>query len=140
MVRFNADKAGAIASFLCAVHCAAVGLAVSLLPLVGLAFLHEPWVEVTFYTMAVFFGVWATVRGWRLHRSWWPGFLFAVGLTLVGSGHWAGQNGALETVGHLVSGAGGLTLVGFHVLNAKLTKGHACSCQACAEPNQKQGS
>lgn len=133
--RFDADKAGAIASFLCAIHCAAVGLLVSVLPLIGLAFLHEPWVEVSFYTMAVVFGVWATIRGWRLHRSVWPGVMFGIGLSLVGFGHWASfgsaEHSTVETLGHLVSAAGGLTLVGFHVLNARLTKSHACSCQVC---------
>lgn len=137
MVKFNADKAGAIASFICAIHCAAVGLAVGVLPLIGLSFLHEPWLEITFYVMAVFFGVWAAVRGWRLHRSWWPALLFGCGLSMVGFGHWAaegiGEHSPLETVGHIISMVGGLTLVTFHILNARMTRSHACSCRACKD-------
>ena len=135
MIRFDTDKAGAIASFLCAIHCAFVGLAASLLPFIGLTFLHEPWVEATFYGMAIFFGVWAAIRGYRLHRTWWTGLLFGAGLTLVATGHLATESQpahTLELVGHLLSAAGGLTLVAFHVLNAKLTKSHACSCKACS--------
>ncbi|MBS1721624.1 MAG: MerC domain-containing protein [Armatimonadetes bacterium] len=142
MAKFDADRAGAIASFVCAVHCAAVGLLVTVLPLIGLAFLHEPWVEVSFYAMAVVFGVWAAVRGWRLHRSFWPGVLFATGLSLVGFGHWmAGRHAELsplETLGHLLSAGGGLTLVAFHVLNARMTKTHACSCHACVESRHEE--
>jgi len=135
--RFDADKAGAIASFVCAVHCATVGLLVSILPLIGLSFLHEPWVEASFYSLAIIFGVWAAIRGWKLHRSMWPGIMFAAGMTLVGFGHWTAGgppgHSALETVGHLVSAGGGLTLVAFHVLNAKLIKNHACSCKSCKQ-------
>lgn len=134
MIRFDTDKAGAFASFLCAIHCAAVGLAAGILPFIGLTFLHEPWVEATFFGMAIFFGIWATVRGYRLHKTWWTGLLFGVGLILITVGHLAAENSSihnLELVGHLLSATGGLTLVAFHVFNAKLTKSHACSCRAC---------
>ena len=138
MSKFDADRAGAIASLLCAIHCAAVGTLVSILPLIGLAFLHDPRVEVAFYSTAILIGGWAAVRGWRFHRSVWPGVLFFAGLSVVGFGHWmAGgrpEGSALETVGHLLSASGGLTLVAFHVLNARLTKYHHCSCRACNVP------
>ncbi len=114
----------------------------SVLPLIGLAFLHEPWVEISFYSMAVFFGVWAARRGWIMHRSFWPAVLFTAGLSLVGFGHWVAlghaERSALETTGHLLSACGGLTLVTFHILNARLTKRHACSCQACSELRDDQ--
>jgi MerC mercury resistance protein len=137
MAKFDADRAGAIASFLCAIHCASVGLLVSVLPLIGLSFLHDPRVEVGFYSTAILLGIWATVRGWKLHKSLWPGVLFGAGLSVVGFGHWMAGNrpegSALETVGHLLSACGGLTLVAFHVLNARLTKSHHCSCKACSD-------
>lgn len=134
--KWDADKMGGVASFLCAVHCALSGLAVSVLPLIGLSFLHEPWVEVTFYGTAVLLGVWAAVRGWRLHKSVWPAVCFAFGLGLVAYAHWGmphEEGSPLEAVGHGLSAIGGIVLVGFHILNARLTKSHACSCRSCAD-------
>lgn len=133
--RLDADKAGAMASLLCAIHCSVVGLLAGFLPLIGLTFLHEPWVEALFYCTAAVLGVWAAVRGWLLHRAWWVSLFFLCGFALVGIGHWAGEmsvnKGQLETLGHLLSAAGGLVLVAFHVMNSRLTKSHACSCAAC---------
>jgi hypothetical protein len=39
------DRIGMTASTACAIHCAAVPLLITSLPLIGLGFLANPWVE-----------------------------------------------------------------------------------------------
>ena len=77
------DWAGMILSIGCAVHCAAMPLALSYLPSLGLSFLVD---QVFHQWMAVFcFGVaaFAFIPGWRRHGSLVPAVWGAAGLLLL---------------------------------------------------------
>ncbi|MCW5937480.1 MAG: MerC domain-containing protein [Fimbriimonadaceae bacterium] len=148
---FDADKLGAFASGLCAVHCALTGLLLGLLPVIGATFLTNPFVEASFISAAVIFGCWAAWRGFRQHKKWGPMALMFIGLGLVFSSHAVLVLGR-EATGHahthshenpvLAIGAvlGGLTLVAFHIWNHRLMREAACACGLCtiadaAEPD-----
>lgn len=135
-----------LASAVCAVHCAATGLLVAVAPFLVPSWAHTPAIEAGLLLTAALLGGWTAVSGYRRHRSGWPPALYGGGLVLaclgmamahgvVGASHY---HGFFEQHGHAhsspVSGAlsllGGLALVAFFLLNARLRS--ACGCPACA--------
>lgn len=128
------DRVGACASALCAVHCLLVSVALGLLPLIGLGFLGSPQADVAFFAIAISVGSLAIRQGYRHHRSRIPAMLFAAGLAMVLLGHfvfghdhdhgsWASAASQWSRVlSGVFSVGGGLMLVSFHIVNARLRK------------------
>ena len=89
------DRAGSVASTLCAIHCAICGLLPVAFTALGLGFLLGHKVEWALSITAILLGLGAMVLGWRQHRSWRiAGLLFlgVIGLMVsrgleMGSGH-----------------------------------------------------
>jgi hypothetical protein len=142
MARIDVDKAGSLASSLCAVHCALLPVALGVLPALGPV--ADPRLEAGFFFAAVGLGVWALVSGHRRHGRLWPVVLFLAGIGLLVFGHalpglqhghahwpWQWQSRCEHGVAWPLTLLGGLALVGFHAANARLRP--ACACQACAE-------
>ena len=120
----NADRVGATASVLCAIHCAFLPLALALLPALGLG--AGGWVDIDqgFVVFATLLGLTTLSLGVRRHRRFRAWALLLPGLALV----WAGAFTQLHdhTVVHAaVMTAGGLLLAGAHLWNLRLT--HAAS-------------
>jgi len=63
------DRFGAVASSLCALHCALCSLLPAALSALGLGLLLSHKVEWFLSLGAIAFASWALVLGWRLHRS-----------------------------------------------------------------------
>lgn len=63
------DNLGATASVLCAVHCLAMPLLLTLLPAVGLSFLLDETLEKAFVIGAVLLAALNSCWGYRLHRK-----------------------------------------------------------------------
>jgi hypothetical protein len=118
-----ADRFGATASFLCAVHCALLPAVIALLPAIGLGFLADHGFEYGFIAFASVLAVTTAVIGFRRHRrfrAFWflvPGvILLAVGV-FIDPGH--------TTVRHAVLVSIGGTLVALaHLVNLRLAHGH----------------
>jgi hypothetical protein len=81
-----ADRVGATASFLCAIHCALLPFVLTLLPLVGLGFLASHGFERGFVAFAVMLAMVALVIGYRRHRRALPLLLAVPGLALLLAG------------------------------------------------------
>lgn len=116
----QADRLGFAASFLCAVHCALMPLALALLPALGLKL--GGWIDIdqAFVVFATLLGATTLTLGWRRHRAFRAWALLLPGLALV----WAGAFTELHDHGVLhaaVMVAGGLLLAGAHLLNLRLT-------------------
>ena len=125
------DKAGTAASLLCAIHCALMPLALTLLPLVGLQFLAEGWVEWSLIATSAVLGTSSLCLGFREHRSRRALAILAAGLTLVVLGriveeHHLGAWGIPALV------LGGITIAGAHLLNRKL----CLDCRSCHPPTK----
>src|SRR3546814_19139288 len=78
-----ADRVGATASFLCAIHCALLPFVLALLPLVGLELLADHRFERGFVMFACALALVALVRGFRRHTHPLPLLLAAPGLALL---------------------------------------------------------
>ncbi|WP_159679785.1 MerC domain-containing protein [Luteimonas sp. 9C] len=120
----RADRVGFAASFLCAVHCALLPVALALLPAFGLNI--GGWVDIdqAFVVFATLLGATTLTLGWRRHRAFRAWALLVPGLALV----WAGSFTHLHdhTVTHaVVMSIGGLLLAGAHLLNLRLTHASA---------------
>jgi len=107
---FDVDRAGSIASSLCAIHCVLSGVAVSLLTSLGASFIASKSVENLFLLSAAIFGIWAVITGYKKHFSTLPGIIFVLGVGLLAFSHFGTHNWVLSTVG-------GIVLVSFHIYN-----------------------
>lgn len=122
----RADRIGFAASFLCALHCALLPLALALMPTLGLSV--GGWVDIdqAVTVFATLLGCTTLAIGWRRHRAFRAWMLLLPGLALV----WTGAFSPLHDHGLLHAGlmtAGGLMIAGAHLLNLRLT--HAAAAR-----------
>lgn len=111
------------ASTLCAIHCAAVPVFFTSLPLVGLGFLANPWVEWSMIIVALIVGV-ASIAGSFLnsHHRVLPLILLIIGFATIILGH-IFTKGWLEAI---IVPVGGVTIALAHFVNYK----YAGTCSA----------
>jgi hypothetical protein len=122
------DKWGMRASTLCAVHCVAVPLLLTLLPFGGLMWLKSSSLEAGIIGSSVLLAVAAHTRGFRIHGRCAPAVICASGIALIvlcrffeDRGAWIGSFAALA----------GLTIAASHWLNHRL-------CNSCAVCHPKE--
>ncbi|MBT2118181.1 MerC family mercury resistance protein [Dyella sp. LX-66] len=123
-----ADRIGAMASFLCAIHCAALPFVLALLPLLGLDFLADHRFERAFVLFACVLALVSLLSGYRRHHRVLPLRLALPGLALlvlgvtVAEGYSVGVHSALVT-------CGGLLVAAAHFINLRADReqGHVHS-------------
>ncbi|KJV37207.1 MerC domain-containing protein [Luteibacter yeojuensis] len=120
-----ADRLGAMASFLCAIHCALLPFVIAVLPLLGLSFLASHRFEEVFVSFACVLASAALISGYRRHRRRLP-FAFAIpGLLLLVLGVTFLHSGSLLVHSVLVT-CGGLLVAAAHFVNLRVDRsGHA---------------
>jgi len=121
------DKVGATASLLCAVHCAAMPLLLTLLPLVGLSFFASQWMEWLLVVFSAALGTASLCLGYREHKSRRAFAVLSGGLALLALGRIMEQWGIGGFWGVVIVVCGGLTVASAHFLNRRLCE----SCHAC---------
>ena len=117
------DNTGACLSFACAIHCMAMPLLVTILPLIGLGFLANERAELFLITGAVVLGIGSLAWGVRLHRSWRALLVLIVALAFITTSRTAVE-GTFEVVFYSI---GGILLASAHLVNRHLCK----TCPAC---------
>jgi cytochrome bd-type quinol oxidase subunit 2 len=80
------DKAGAIASFACAIHCAIMPMIITLLPLVGLSIFASEPVEWILFAISAVLGSCSICWGYKSHRSRKVLAILACGLAFLSVG------------------------------------------------------
>lgn len=113
-----ADRVGATASFLCAVHCALLPFVVALLPLLGLGFLADHRIERAFVLFAASLAAVSLGIGYRDHRRRLPFVLMVPGVVLMLAGIAVDMDSALVLHSVLVT-CGGSLLATAHVINLR---------------------
>ena len=117
------DNIGMAASTLCAIHCAAVPVFFTSLPILGLSFLANPWVEWTMILMALVVGVSSIGTSFlRAHHRASPLILLMAGFITIILGH-IYTKGWLEAI---IVPTGGILIAVAHFVNYK----YAGTCQA----------
>lgn len=149
------DRLGALASGLCAIHCAACALLPAAFGALGLGFLLGHEAEWIFTLTAVAFATGASLLGWRRYRAWLPLICLLLGVaglfisrSLESAGaegashahaaahHHADEAEADHEGGHAL-GAGigvlaGLLILSGHLLNLRASRASACG-EGCCE-------
>lgn len=123
-----ADRVGATASLLCALHCAALPLLLTVLPALGLGFLADHRFERVFIAFASALALTTLIRGYRRHRM--PGalYLLAPGLILLWSGAWVFDTESSPVVHAALVTVGGSCVALAHVANMRLTHLFGACC------------
>jgi len=118
-----ADRFGATASFLCAVHCALLPLIIAALPAMGLAFLANHQYERIFIAFASALALTMLLVGFRRHQkfgAFWflvPGIVLLIGGIIVDFDHSSTLHATLVSLGG--------TLVAIsHLTNLRLAHRH----------------
>ena len=111
------DLWGMTGSIGCAIHCAALPLVATGLPLLGLEFLANAWVEVAMIVLSIVLGTWSLLGTFREHKSIVPILLLIAGFVFILSGHFLWED--LESI---LIPLGGFTLAFAHFINWKLVR------------------
>ena len=118
-----ADRVGATASFLCAVHCALLPFVIALLPLIGLGFLADHRFERIFVACAAALASVAIVTAWRRHRKLHALFLLIPGIALLLAGIII-DIGRHEWLHTALVVCGGVLVASAHTVNLVLSHRH----------------
>lgn len=116
----TADRVGFAASFLCAIHCALLPLALAVVPALGLKVAGWSDIDQAFVVFATVLGLTTMTLGYRRHRAFRAWALLLPGLVLV----WLGSFTRLHDHGtaHLVVMViGGIALAAAHAVNLRLS-------------------
>ncbi len=116
-----ADRVGATASLLCAVHCAALPFVLAALPLLGLSFLAGHTFERVFVLCAASLAAVALVAGYRRHRRRAALALAIPGLALLVIGVCIDLDKALTAHAIMVT-IGGTLLACAHLVNLRCSR------------------
>jgi len=119
-----ADRFGMTASFLCAVHCAALPLVIASLPAIGLGFLANHRYERGFIAFASMLALTTLLVGFRRHRQFRPFGFLVPGILLLAAGIVVDFEEHATTHAILVAMGGTLVAVS-HLTNLRLAYGHA---------------
>jgi hypothetical protein len=113
-----ADRVGAMASFLCAIHCALLPVVLTMLPFVGLEFLADHRFERGFVLFACVLALLVLIRGFRRHQVPLPLLLATPGLALLLLGVTYAEGYSIILHSALVT-CGGLLLATAHFVNLR---------------------
>jgi len=126
------DRLGATASFLCALHCAALPFVLTVLPALGLGFLAEHAFERVFIAFASALALTVLIRGYRQHHSARALAVLAPGLALLWLGGFVVDGHDTVGLHALLVSIGGSCVAFAHLTNLRLTNGHERS-DCCRE-------
>jgi hypothetical protein len=118
-----ADRVGAVASFLCAIHCALLPFMLAALPLLGMEFLADHRFERGFVMFACVLALLVLVRGFRRHRWSRPLLLATPGLALLLLGVTYAESYSIVLHSALVT-CGGLLVAAAHFINLRRDHQH----------------
>lgn len=115
-----ADRLGAAASFLCAIHCALLPFVIALLPLVGMEFLADHAFERGFVLFAATLATVTLLTGKRKHQQRLPLMLAMPGVLLLVLGVTVVDLSTHTAVHSVMVTCGGLLVASAHVINLRL--------------------
>jgi predicted membrane channel-forming protein YqfA (hemolysin III family) len=119
----HVDRLGAGVSFLCAIHCAILPFAATILPLLGFGFLADARLERMIVIVSIALATMSVCWGIRLHRQRRILIVFGAALSLI----LMGRNFAEGIAEILLVVPGGLLFVCGHLINQRLSR----QCRTC---------
>lgn len=126
ILNFNLDSIGFSASFICAVHCAALPLILTGISASNLSFLTNPAFEIFMIILSVIIGTSSLLPSYKHHKKITPVLTLFLGFFCIFSGHFL-VSSDLESV---VTPIGAFIVAYSHLINWKLSKD---DCHGCIE-------
>ncbi len=123
-----ADRFGATASFLCAIHCALLPFVIAVLPALGLAVLADHAIERAFVVFACTLATVMLLLGYRRHRRANALLLLLPALALLLAGVLVDFEQSAVTHAWLVTTGGSLLAIA-HLVNLRLSHVHDANCR-----------
>jgi hypothetical protein len=123
------DRLGISASLLCAIHCAALPLALTILPLAGAHVLLDGSIELVMILISAVVGIVSLGTSYRVHRKLNPLLMMSAGATILIAnfmGH-DGHSHTAETLHPYIAVVAGLMIATAHRINMRL----CASCETC---------
>lgn len=123
------DRLGISASVLCAIHCAAMPLALAVLPLAGAHVLFDGTIELVMIAISATVGAVSLGSSYRVHRRLNPLLIMGAGATILVAnfmGHDA-HSELTETLHPYIAAAAGVMIATAHRINMKL----CAACERC---------
>lgn len=112
------DLLGFSASFLCAIHCMALPIVMSLGLFGGLTWFESPILEWGLIISTLLIATWSLFRSYyQQHRNLRPLLIAAIGFVLVFASHFIGAHEE-----HFVTAAGGFLIAYAHYVNWRLLR------------------
>lgn len=116
----HADFFGFMVSIICAIHCAGLPFLFSILPLTGLSFLENIWVELCFIFLSLLIACYALIRCYlKHHRNPLALIIVFAGFVSIGAGHAL----HMETMEMVLTSIGAIAIATAHVINWKHVRG-----------------
>ena len=120
------DRLGMTASTLCAIHCALVPIFLTTLPLLGLDFLANEWVEISMIAVSVVLGTLSLTMSYRKqHHKLLPFIVLVTGFGLIFTGHFSG----IKSLEPILIPLGGFIVAAAHLVNWRLNS-------TCSHPHK----
>jgi drug/metabolite transporter (DMT)-like permease len=117
------DLISSLAALLCALHCVALPLFFSTLPLFGIEIIENLWIELATIFISLMVGGIAIYKGYtHHHKTIWIVWLFLLGIALMVTGNFM----HLEETEYILKISGAVILLICHVANWK--KSHRKNC------------
>ncbi|WKK81917.2 MerC domain-containing protein [Marivirga arenosa] len=108
------DAIGMMASILCAIHCAALPVLLSLSTLASLHFLANPWIEYSIIFFSLLLALVSFLPAFKRHHSnFLPLILLGLGFILIGMG----QSGLIEVNEVVLTVSGAFLIAIAHIVN-----------------------
>ena len=118
----RSNRISALLSLACAIHCAAMPMLISILPLIGMQFLASHLLEGMLLAFGVGFGIYGVIRSYVYqHRDIRPVIFLATGTVMIAGGFFF----APEHIEPFMVSIGAISIAVAQVLNIR-------SCKRCA--------
>ena len=121
----SADRLGATASFLCALHCAVLPFVLAVLPAVSLTFLADHLFERVFISVASCLALGVLLLGYRQHRNRLPLSVLLCGLIPLWIGGFLLDGHNVIGLHALLVAFGGSCLAVAHIINIRVRRAAA---------------
>ena len=113
------DFVGFVASLLCAIHCAGLPFLLSIMPLVGLGFLENPYIEYGMILLSCIIASYSLIRGYtQYHKKVLALIIVFFGFSFITLGRLL----EIESLEIALTSSGAVAISTAHLINWKCTK------------------
>lgn len=121
---FNLDSIGFSASFICAVHCAALPLILTFISASDLGFLANPVFEIIMIILSILVGLTSLFPSYKSHKKITPIVFLLIGFFSIFAGHFI----VGESMESIVTPIGAFIVAYSHLLNLKINEKDCNHC------------